>query len=324
MPYLSVLIPVYNGQAYLASSIESALGQPCQDLEVVIANDGSTDGSLEIAQAYAERDSRVRVLSHENCGPGMTRNLAMPELRGAWTLFLDCDDIILPGFYTEQLRAFLAECAGSDVETIVPARLFGDVSLERVTFEPVPFDEVFGRGSEASWRIDHEFATLLYSTEMLRREHIEFGVTRPAEMESIFRHKAVFCSTRAMFTNSLWFAVRRDNPGQATRASNWNTLHVDEIRYDAYGELVEWQWAHNASKPIIEETERRRQAAADAIARAKKIRFPWQKRAARKASQAEREAWLAWRAEVEQPLGELILTAEQQAVQIAKARALLA
>lgn len=267
MPFLSVLIPVYNGADYLANAIESALGQPCRDLEVLVADDGSTDASLSIARDYERADSRVRVITHGNVGPGQTRNEAIPQLKGEWILFLDCDDIILPGFYTERVRDFLSFCADHQVETIVPCRLYGNTKLTWANMEYVPFDEVFGQGSDASWRVDYEFATLLYSAAMLRRENIEFGTTRPAEMESIFRHKAVFCSTRTVFTNRLWFAVRRENPHQATRDRNWNSAHVDRIRYDGFNDLIEWHRRRGTTGFVIEEATRRRDAAAAALER---------------------------------------------------------
>lgn len=179
MPFLSVLIPVYNGERYLGSAIESALNQPCKDLEIIVANDGSTDNSLAIARQYADKDDRIRVVSHENVGPGQTRNEVIPDLNGKWTIFLDCDDQILPNFYTEQLKSFLEYCIEKEIETIVPCRLCCTPDLTKANMEYVPFDEVFESGSDASWRIDYEFATLLYFTPMLKREHIVFSTTRP-------------------------------------------------------------------------------------------------------------------------------------------------
>lgn len=308
MPFLSVLIPVYNGEDYLADAIESALNQPCDDLEVVVANDGSTDRSLEIARGYEERDGRVRVLSHENMGPGATRNKAIPELKGSWILFLDCDDIILPNFYTEQVRAFLQFCRAHEVETIVPCRLYGDVKLSWANMEYVPFDEVFGQGSDASWRVDYEFATLLYSAELLRREHIEFGITRPAEMESIFRHKAVFCSKRTVFTNRLWFAVRRENPHQATRDRNWNSVHVDRIRYEGFSDLIEWHRQRGTTGFVIEEAARRRDAAKASIDRGE------QPRTLRRRIEEHRayRRWKQDRRRASKPLGEWVLDEDRQ------------
>ena len=312
MPFLSVLIPVYNGERYLADAVESVLDQPCKDLEVIIANDGSTDRSLEIARSFAEKDSRVSVLTHDNCGPGMTRNLAMPRMQGTWTLFLDCDDIVLPGFYTEQVKAFLSGCLDRDVECIVPCRLYGNIDLSRANMEYVPFDEVFPQGSDASWRIDYEFATLLYSTDLLRREHIEFGTTRPAEMESIFRHKAAFCARRTLFTNKIWFAVRRENPDQATKASDWDTVKVDRIREQGFAELVAWHEARGTKGFVLDEARRRRDAATEAIRRDGERKGLFQKLALRRQKRQDYESWIASRRAAEKPLGEWVLDEAQQ------------
>lgn len=265
MPFLSVLIPVYNGERYLGSAIESALNQPCKDLEIIVANDGSTDNSLAIARQYADKDDRIRVVSHENVGPGQTRNEVIPDLNGKWTIFLDCDDQILPNFYTEQLKSFLEYCIEKEIETIVPCRLCCTPDLTKANMEYVPFDEVFESGSDASWRIDYEFATLLYFTPMLKREHIVFSTTRPAEMESIFRHKAAFCSKRCLFTNKIWFAMRRENPHQTTKSKGWGTERVDRIRFQEYGKLIEWHAARGTTGYVIDEARRKRDAAEIAI-----------------------------------------------------------
>lgn len=322
MPFLSVLIPVYNGEHYLADAIESVLDQPCQDLELIVANDGSTDRSLEIARKYEAQDSRVRVVTHENCGPGMTRNLAMPTLAGSWTLFLDCDDIVLPGFYTEAVRDLLQWCGTNDIETVVPCRLYGNVDLSRANMEYVPHDEVFPQGSNASWDVNYEFATLLYSTAMLRREHIEFGITRPAEMESIFRHKAVFCSKRALFTNKLWFAVRRENPQQATKAKDWDSIKVDRIRYDGFNELIAWHKKRNTTGFVIEEATRRRNAAAAAIKAAEVRKPPFKILAERRQKKRDYDAWIASRRKAERPLQAWELNASQQQTAIEAIEAL--
>lgn len=312
MPFLSVLIPVYNGEHYLAQAITSVLEQPCRDLELIIANDGSTDSSPEIANGFAQKDERVRVVSHENCGPGMTRNKALPLMSGTWALFLDCDDIVLPGFYTEQMKAFLGACLQREVETIVPARLYANVDLTRANLDTVPFDEAFPRGCDASWSVNAEFATLLYSLDMLRREHIEFGVTRPAEMESLFKHKAIFCSRRSLFTNSLWFAVRRDNPYQTTKAKNWDTVLVDQIRYDAYDKLIDWHREHGTTGFVIEEAARRKQAAANAIERSKERKSIFARLKEQRQRKADRENWEKSHQATERPIEEFILDEEQQ------------
>ena len=159
MPFLSVLIPVYNGERYLGSAIESALNQPCKDLRSLSPTMDQRITRSAIARQYADKDDRIRVVSHENVGPGQTRNEVIPDLNGKWTIFLDCDDQILPNFYTEQLKSFLEYCIEKEIETIVPCRLCCTPDLTKANMEYVPFDEVFESGSDASWRIDYEFAT---------------------------------------------------------------------------------------------------------------------------------------------------------------------
>lgn len=253
-PFLSVLIPSYNGGHYLAEAIESVLSQPCRDMEVLVLDDGSVDDTLDIAQAASQRDGRVRVLSHGNWGAGRTRNQGIDEARGRWLLFVDSDDAVLPGFYTDQVRRFLGECLDRDVEVIVPARLEADEALGRARLSRVPHEGVFPAGSDVCWSIHHEFATLLYATAMVRREGLRFGELRP-EMESIFRHKAVFLARKSLFTNELWFAVRRDNPEQTTK--NWDMEAVNVVREREYGRLLRWHVERGTQGFVLEEARRR-------------------------------------------------------------------
>ena len=74
MPSISVIIPVYNKEKYLSRCIESVLGQTFDDLEVLLIDDGSTDGSLDVCRKYEKMDGRVRVFHKENGGLSHTRN----------------------------------------------------------------------------------------------------------------------------------------------------------------------------------------------------------------------------------------------------------
>ncbi len=94
-PEITVLMPVYNGERFLADAIESILRQSRRDFELLVLDNGSTDGSASIAGAYA--DPRIRILRNEsNLGLVKSRNLGIREARGKYVAFLDCDDIALP------------------------------------------------------------------------------------------------------------------------------------------------------------------------------------------------------------------------------------
>ncbi len=97
----SVIMPVYNHGAYVDQAIESVHRQSFTDWELVIVNDGSTDESGRIADSWAARDGRIRVIHQANAGPAAARNRGIAESAGPWLAFLDSDDVYLPGALTD-------------------------------------------------------------------------------------------------------------------------------------------------------------------------------------------------------------------------------
>lgn len=96
-PLVSIIIPVYNTEKYLARCLDSVLAQTYPDIEVVCADDGSSDGGLAILESYAQADGRVRVLSLKHRGVSATRNAAIDAAHGEYITFVDSDDVITPG-----------------------------------------------------------------------------------------------------------------------------------------------------------------------------------------------------------------------------------
>lgn len=104
-PGLSVVVPVYNVSSYVEECLNSILEQTYGDFEVIFVNDGSPDGSLQILENAARRDSRVRVISQFNCGAGAARNRGIEAARGKRLIFIDPDD----RFATDHVFADLLE-----------------------------------------------------------------------------------------------------------------------------------------------------------------------------------------------------------------------
>lgn len=88
----SIIVPVYNVELYLEESIDSILGQTYKEYELLLIDDGSTDTSGVICDAYAKKDSRVRVFHQSNLGLSMARNTGIDNARGKYLIFLDSDD----------------------------------------------------------------------------------------------------------------------------------------------------------------------------------------------------------------------------------------
>jgi O-antigen/teichoic acid export membrane protein/glycosyltransferase involved in cell wall biosynthesis len=109
-PLVSILIPAYNADPWIAQALESALAQTWANKEIIVVNDGSTDDTLAIAQQFATRG--VTVLSQENQGAATARNEAFNTSKGDYIQWLDADDILAPDKIERQLKA-LRRCPGT-------------------------------------------------------------------------------------------------------------------------------------------------------------------------------------------------------------------
>jgi glycosyltransferase involved in cell wall biosynthesis len=116
---VSILIPCYNAERWIAQAIESALAQTWSEKEIFVVDDGSTDGSLDVIREY---DGRIRWETGPNRGGNVARNRLLELARGEWVQYLDADDYLLPDKVARQME-FLATQAHVDV-------LFGPVTLE--------------------------------------------------------------------------------------------------------------------------------------------------------------------------------------------------
>jgi CDP-glycerol glycerophosphotransferase len=141
-PLLSVVIPVYNVEPYVAACLTSVLSQSLRSLEVLVVDDGSTDGSVDIVAQFARSDPRVRTFKQANAGQGPARNMAVAHARGQFLAFLDADDIIPPGTYRYMVKSLQA--SGSDFSVGSVARLKNGRLAKTAWTEPVHLRDQIG------------------------------------------------------------------------------------------------------------------------------------------------------------------------------------
>lgn len=143
---LSVIVPVYNVEAYLPKCIDSILQQTYADLEVFLVDDGSTDSCGRICDDYAQKDSRIKVIHKKNGGQGSARNYALDIAQGDYITFVDSDDFIDPDMYSVMIEAL--ERTDSDMS------LCGFVTLSslRLANSVIPAQETVFEGPESILR----------------------------------------------------------------------------------------------------------------------------------------------------------------------------
>ena len=136
----TIIIPVYNGERFLAPLLDSLLAQSARDWHCICVNDGSTDGSASIIEKYASLDKRIRLINQENAGCGAARNAAMANVTTPYLMFADQDDLLHPQaveIATAAIRKADVDCLLFGFERFAAAPTFRSLPVgTETTLEP--------------------------------------------------------------------------------------------------------------------------------------------------------------------------------------------
>lgn len=144
MKKISVIIPVYNAENYIAPCIQSVLNQTCKELEILVIDDGSTDRSPHILKELQRTDDRIRLLTQENGGVSSARNRGLHAAEGEYVFFLDSDDAIHPCLLSEMYRQ--ADQSRADL-VFCSCRKLPDAEFEKV------LEEASVKDRPARWKV---------------------------------------------------------------------------------------------------------------------------------------------------------------------------
>ena len=108
---VSIIVPVYNVAPYLREALDSIVNQTYKDLEILIIDDGSTDGSSAICEEYASKDPRIRLIHQSNKGLSGARNTGLEHATGDYVAFIDSDDSVSPVFIESLVNAMTSSSA---------------------------------------------------------------------------------------------------------------------------------------------------------------------------------------------------------------------
>ena len=164
---ISVIVPVYNVETYLEECLDSIQNQTYTDLEVILVNDGSTDGSKAICERYCKENRRFHLLNQENQGLSAARNTGVAASRGEFIVFVDSDDMILAN-YLETLMHYMRE----DVDIVESQFTVSNEEFLAKSFkEPTILFE--GNSQEAVKIFTKHVLNVNAVTKLYRREIVE-------------------------------------------------------------------------------------------------------------------------------------------------------
>ncbi|CAB1273969.1 glycosyltransferase [Veillonella parvula] len=213
MELISVIVPVYNVESYVAECIESIQNQTYMNLEIILVNDGSTDASGDICDKYAAYDERIQVIHKENAGVSAARNTGIEAANGDYIGFVDSDDYIAPTMYEDMLK-LMAE-HDLDIIECTAFRNNGDTNIEGCNDGSL---EIFNR-DEALKMAMYDCFVAVWSQLYKRRviSDVRFPVGRKFE-DSAVSYLFIANTKRVGHINRCLYYYRL-NPNSTTQTS---------------------------------------------------------------------------------------------------------
>lgn len=253
MPFVSIIIPVYNVASFLPDCLDSVLHQTFSDFEVLCVDDGSTDNSVAVLNRYAKQDSRIRILSQKNKGCSVARNKALAVARGKYIAFLDSDD-----FYHPQFLSVLTTVAQEENVPLVWCDSH-PVSQELKTIHMPVYSKdvprtvhthVFDAFIQSRLNAGVTVWNKLYRRDIL--ENIEFPTNVNIMEDRIFCAKAIYhCQTAAYVPLDLIYI--RQRVGSLTRSQ------ITHKKVEDHFKSVELTALYFKDKPLNLKTRREMQ-----------------------------------------------------------------
>lgn len=232
MPLISVIMPLFNKEAYLGAAIESVQNQTFSDWELVVVDNGSTDSSYTVAEMFALADPRVKIIKFiEKQGPGATRNYGLSLASGEWVLFFDADDLLDPDYFAHAALMFGSENS---------ADLFtgGWLEFENSTDQISPREMApagIGKSTECVSDFAIAFAPWAVHSSFIRRVALDDSHKWPESLDQFLGEDISFWFTLLLDFKVAWLKMvgavyRMETPGCRSKRSDIQLWHDGVIR----------------------------------------------------------------------------------------------
>jgi glycosyltransferase involved in cell wall biosynthesis len=243
MAKVSIIVPTYNVEMYLAECMESIVRQTLKDIEIICINDGSTDGSLEILKQYAARDERIRLVDKENGGYGLGMNVGLDMSTGEYIGIVEPDDFVPLNMYEDLYRIATV----NDLD-LVKADFYrfkraenGSIELDynHLSKNPEDYNVVFNPSEQPeTLRYIMNTWSGIYRRSFINEHHIRHNETPGASFQDNgFYFQTFVYAKRGMIIDRPYYMNRRDNPNSSVH--NKQKVYCLNVEYDYIREILQ-------------------------------------------------------------------------------------
>lgn len=225
---ISVIVPVYNVEKYLAQCLDSILNQTLKEIEVICINDGSKDSSKEILEQYMKKDSRIMIINKTNGGYGAACNAGLRMTRGRYVSIIEPDDYIDEKMYedmynlAEQNNAQIVKSAFYEYTDPKDGAI---ESLKKINWSEeydMPEGRIFQLTECSQLMYFHpSIWSCIYSREFLKEKNIKFVEAKGAGwVDNPFQTETLCLANRIFYTDNAYYYYRLTNPGSSSNIVN--------------------------------------------------------------------------------------------------------
>jgi glycosyltransferase involved in cell wall biosynthesis len=236
---VSVIIPVFNAEAYLKECILSIVTQTKKDIEIIFINDGSTDNSLLIIEHFAATDQRIVIINSSNKGVSAARNSGIAMSKGEFIVFADADDWMEKNMIEVLYSTAIAE--GADLGICNVNVVHNSDVKQRLSLKNEELD-LFGKSAEVikefmSFKYDYANWNKIYKRQVILQHHIQFNEKMIMWEDLLFNLNFIHYAKKAIIVNKALYNYRLHAESTMVRSQN-NVIHEYNLLYTKYKDFA--------------------------------------------------------------------------------------
>ena len=238
-PKVSILIPLYNSEKYIAETIDSCLDQTYENIEIIVVDDGSTDSGLIIAKQYANKHANIKIGTQKNSGASAARNRAFELSTGEYIQYLDADDLLHP----DKIRLQMEVLKNEDERTLIFGR-WGTFyeNIEKVVWKNLLVNKKYDNPKQFLVDLWASGMTIVIYSWLMPRKLIEesggWNEKLSTNDDGEFSARIVFTSNKILFIEESKGYYRKDNENSLSKQVSKKALVSNLKSFETYVKLM--------------------------------------------------------------------------------------